>query len=377
MDPPHVGVFSVPVNLTIFVPEWGGGGVERVTLNLLERLDREKYRPTLLLSERYLTYDIPEDVQVHVLGRRRLKWALPAIVAHFRKSPPDLLLSHMSLGNSWSILGRAFSLRDFRIICVEHNTLSVEYAYGPRLRKMLPALMRMTHRHADAIVAVSRTSAEDLAEVLGPAPPRIEVIYNPVASSRILDLAAEEIDHPWFNSRQYKVILSVGRLSKQKNYPLLIEAFARVLQDEPHSRLVIIGEGEKRAELERQVRDLSIAEAVAIPGFIQNPYPYMKRAAVFVLSSIYEGLPTVLVEAMACGSPVVATDCPGGVREILDDGRYGVLVPEDDVDSLAREIRKQLGSERAPRQSEERAQTFSVEQAMNAYEELFSSVLAR
>ncbi|MGB2886052.1 MAG: glycosyltransferase, partial [Dehalococcoidia bacterium] len=163
---------------------------------------------------------------------------------------------------------------------------------------------------------------------------KIEVIYNPVITPELLEKAREPVDHPWFQPGEPPVVLGVGRLTEQKDFPTLLRAFALV-RKERAARLVILGEGEDRPELKALVDELGIAEDVDMPGFVDNPYGYMAGAAVFALSSRWEGLPTVLIEAMALGKPVVATDCPSGAREILNDGRYGTLVPVGDAKRLA------------------------------------------
>jgi len=173
------------------------------------------------------------------------------------------------------------------------------------------------------------------------------VIYNPVVSPELYEKADAPLEHPWFRSNQPPVILGVGRHYPQKGFDTLLRAFARVRQETP-ARLVILGEGPERPNLERLASELGVAADVDMPGFDPNPFRYMKRAGVFVLSSRYEGLPNVLIQAMACGCPVVSTDCPNGPAEILDGGRYGALVPVDDVEAMARAIVRALLGQVAP-----------------------------
>ena len=364
--------------ITIIVPEWSSGGVERVVLNLLARLDRERFEPSLLIFRSYETaLDLPTDVAVIDLSARRVKYALPAVARHLHRHPPDVVLSHMSVGNSWALISRALARQRYPIVCVEHSTLSVEYEHGSCAQRLIPWLIRRTHRWADAIVSVSRASAEDLERLLAPNPPPIEVIYNPVVSDHIDQLARGRAAHPWFDEPDLHVILSVGRLANSKNFSRLIRAFAGVAREDPSTRLVILGEGLLRTDLEAEIARAGLEDVVAMPGFVENPYPSLSRAAVFALSSVYEGLPTVLIEAMACGTPIVATDSAGGVREILEDGRFGTIVPQDDdalTAGLLRAIRD--GNQRAE-DLRRRAADFSVETAVEAYERLLDSVIAR
>ncbi len=184
-------------------------------------------------------------------------------------------------------------------------------------------------------MAVSRGAADDLARTLGIPRERVEVVYNPVITPAILARAKMALDHPWFAPGQPPVIIGVGRLTRQKDFPTLIRAFAEVRRQRS-ARLIILGEGEERAALEALIAELGVGDDVSLPGFHENAMAYMARAALFVLSSAWEGLPTVLIEALAAGTRVVSTDCPSGPREILQGGRLGALVPVGDSGALAR-----------------------------------------
>jgi glycosyltransferase involved in cell wall biosynthesis len=169
----------------------------------------------------------------------------------------------------------------------------------------------------------------------------VKVVYNPVLTPSNLGQARESPDHPWLRAGQPPVVLGVGRLTRQKDFRLLIRCFAAVRQRRC-ARLIILGEGEQRAELEDLVRELGLERDVSLPGYRDNAMAYMARSKVFVLSSAWEGLPTVLIEALAAGTQVVSTDCPSGPREILQGGRLGALVPVGDVDSMTRAVNDAL-----------------------------------
>ena len=193
--------------------------------------------------------------------------------------------------------------------------------------------MQRTYLHADAIVAVSNGVADDLANVVGLPRECVTTIYNPTVHPQLLALAQARLEHPWFAAGAPPVVLGVGRLGKSKDFPTLIKAFARLRTERP-ARLLILGGTDKvskwdesRDQLMALAAELGVVDDVSLPGFVANPFAYMTRAAVFVLSSQYEGFPNVLVEALACGCPVVSTDCPSGPSEILDKGKYGRLVP--------------------------------------------------
>jgi glycosyltransferase involved in cell wall biosynthesis len=220
----------------------------------------------------------------------------------------------------------------------EQNTLSMESGHSAQLRqRLVPALVRRSYPRADGIAAVSGGVADDLAAVVGLPRQRVRVINNPVIVPELASMSAQPCDHPWLTGDHPPVLLAVGRLAPQKDFTCLLRAFAQV-RASTTARLLILGEGPERARLEALARDLGVADDVMLPGWVGNPYPYMARADLFVLSSRWEGLPTVLIEALYCGLRIVATDCPSGPREILDEGRFGALVPVGDPDALAAEI---------------------------------------
>ncbi len=229
----------------------------------------------------------------------------------------------------------------------------------------MPNFIRIFYPWADEIVTVSNGVADDFASITGLRRERIQVIYNPVVTPEILEKAEEPLNHPWFTPGEPPVILSVGRLAKQKDYPTLIRAFALVHRECP-ARLMILGEGEERPKLEALIQELGLDDDVSLPGFVDNPYAYMSRAAVFVLSSAWEGFGNVLVEAMAVGTPVVATDCPSGPAEILGGGKWGKLVPVGDIEKIAKAIIETLEDLNRPDVTK-RAQDFGIEKLVQNY----------
>lgn len=218
----------------------------------------------------------------------------------------------------------------------ERNTLSqiVKFQSADLRVRIMPQLVRWFYPWADCIVAVSQGVADDLRKLLKISDTRVQAIYNPVITPDLQVQVRADLDHPWFQNREPPVILAIGRLTAQKDYPLLIAAFAQTLKTH-RARLLILGEGEERPALENLIRDLGLEDDVSMPGFVSNPFPYIVRSATFVLSSRWEGLPGVLIEAMYCGVPLISTDCPSGPREILLDGEYGRLVPIQDVEALS------------------------------------------
>jgi glycosyltransferase involved in cell wall biosynthesis len=236
-----------------------------------------------------------------------------------------------------------------------------------RLR-IMPQLVRWFYPWADCIVAVSQGVADDLRRFLKISDSRIQVIYNPVITPDLQVQVQADLNHPWFQNGEPPVIVAIGRLTAPKDYPLLIAAFARVLKSH-RARLLILGEGEERSALESLIRELGLGNDVSMPGFVSNPFPYIVRSAAFVLSSRWEGLPGALIEAMYCGIPLISTDCPSGPREILLDGKYGRLVPIQDVDALSVAICDALDS-KIPSPPSESWQRFNIDTVLDQYIEV-------
>jgi len=317
-----------------------GGGAERVMLALAACFAERDIEVDIVVTDARgaLLDDVPRNVRLVNLGSRRIIMSLLPLVRYLRRERPDALLAALAPTNCIAVWARAIARVPLRLVVTEHNTLSKSTVGATLSRaRLLPPLMRYSYPLADAIVAVSAGVAEDLAATIGLPRARIDVIHNPVVSSSMLEKSHAPIHHPWFKRGEPPVILGVGRLTKQKDFPLLIRAFAR-LRAQKEARLMILGEGDERAYLQTLVTELKLEEDVSLSGFVSNPYAYMRQAAVFVLSSGWEGFGNVLVEAMACGTPVVSTDCPSGPSEILENGKWGKLVPVGDELGMAQAI---------------------------------------
>jgi glycosyltransferase involved in cell wall biosynthesis len=243
----------------------------------------------------------------------------------------------MTHANIVAVLAGKLARVHTRIVISERCTLSIASRNSSFLRGHFLPIARLVYPHADAIVAVSEGVADDLASTLRLPRSKIQAIYNPVVTQQLWDKARETLDHPWFTDGEPPVVISVGRLTRAKDFPTLIGAFALVHREMP-ARLMILGEGEERSRLESLVSQLGLEKAASLPGFIENPHKYVANASAFVLSSRWEGLPNALIEALVLGTPVVSTDCPSGPREILGNGEFGKLVPVGNVEALAAAI---------------------------------------
>jgi glycosyltransferase involved in cell wall biosynthesis len=289
----------------------------------------------LAVAEGPYLAEVAAAVRVVDLRARGVVVSLPGLTGYLRRERPDAMLSAMNHANVIVLLARRLAGVRTRVVVSERAHLSLSLANEPSRRaRLLPWFMRRTYRWADGVVAVSAGVADDLAQATGLSRASISVIHNPVVTEQMLSLAQAPLDHPWFAPEEPPVILAVGRLAPEKKFDVLLQAFAR-LRRERRARLLILGEGERRSELEALAGALGVADDVALPGFEPNPYAYMRRAGLFVLSSRFEGLPNALIQAMTCGVPVVSTDCPSGPAEILENGRWGRLVPVGDVEALA------------------------------------------
>lgn len=328
-----------PRHLALFVSFSGTGGVERVTLNLLQGLSAEPdVRVDLLLvvARRGTPPVIPwPNIRVINLGVRHSQMAIPALVRYLRSERPDVLMVAKDRAIRTAILAHALAGVNTRLVGQLHMNMQGFLRGKSFLTRWLRlAPMRWLFPSLDKIIGVSEGVVEDTLEITGMPRERVVAIRNPVITPELEDMAKAEVAHPWFKEA-IPIVLGAGRLTPEKDFPTLIRAFAR-LRAQRSSRLVIIGEGPLAPELRELTRALGIEADVDFPGFTPNPFSYMQRAALFVMSSAWEGSGNVLVEALALGTPSVSTDCPFGPRETLADGRYGALVPVGDDMTLAK-----------------------------------------
>jgi glycosyltransferase involved in cell wall biosynthesis len=365
-------------SLTIYVPNLNCGGLERLQIDLAPFFIAAGLEVTFLLgaARGELLGNVPAEARVVTLnGTQQLKALLP-IVRYLRRARPAILLVHTEHTAIISLWARAIARGATRIIVCQHNTLSAQSQRTRWQYRILPILFRLFLGWADRIVAVSAGVAEDLVTCCGIARARIDVIYNGVVGSDFARKRAAPIDHPWFGAG-VPVIVAAGRMVEQKDFATLITAFATVAR-ERDVRLVLLGDGPLRPSLQEYAQSLGIAERIDMPGFCANLLPYLREAALVVLSSRYEGFSLVLAEALACGTPVVSTDCPHGPAEILDHGRYGRLTPVGDPAALAEAILATLTEAPPPRETlESRGYTFTVSASAEHYLDLFEDVLSQ
>ncbi len=319
---------------------------------------------------------LPDDIRLIDLHSRRARLSFPALYRYLRRCRPNVLISTLQDANVMALIAKILFGRRLLAVVRQANTFSMKYADAGLKLRMVMKLEKHLLPFADMVVANSCGASDDLKRNIPRISYKVRVIFNPVVWPDHHNMATISVDHPWFNDTRLPVILSCGRLVDQKGYSTLIRAFAELLRSRP-ARLVILGEGPKRQGLIKLIRDLGIAHAVDLPGFYLNPFAYMAKAQVFVLASLYEGFPNVLVQAMACGTPVVSTDCPSGPKEILEDGRYGCLVPVEDSYSLARAITETLDNPLKPDLLITRAKVYSAQASIDQYIKIITAYKPR
>jgi glycosyltransferase involved in cell wall biosynthesis len=329
-------------DLSILASFSGEGGVERMLLNLVNVMAESGLRIDLLLIKtrsRHLDEIHPAVNRIN-LGSRHTATSLLPLSRYLKRTQPPCLLAAKERAGRIAVIARILAgASHTRLVLRLGTNLTAAFAHKSGWRLFLRRLpIRLLYPRIDRIVAVSEGVREDTLRVSGVAPDKVVVIRNPVVTPRMLEAAAAASPHPWLGDPEHPVILGVGRLTVQKDFPTLLRAFADLHSSRP-CRLIILGDGRQRETLLGLSRELGISESVVLPGFTPNPYAYMQRAKLFVLCSRWEGSPNVLTEAMALGTPVVSTDCPSGPRELLDRGRIAPLVPVGDWQALSEAMR--------------------------------------
>ena len=364
--PPNSGTHR-PV--AVMLGSFFGRGVCRVRLNLCAGLVARNYRVDLLVinGKGEMRNGVPEGVRVIDLRSSRALAAIPSIRRYINNNDPQAIISAEDHLNVATLIARQLSRRRPPISVsthVLHNHDASKPIWTKRYWMRFP--VRWLYPLATSRIAVSTGMADVMAEVTGLRRDSIDTVFNAIVTPDVAIKAAADVPHPWLEDPNVPVVLGVGRLTDVKDFPTLIRAIARLRQIRP-VRLMLLGDGHRKPELNALVRNLKIEDAVFFTGFVDNPYAYLGRAKLFVLSSLREGLPGVLIQAMACGCPVVSTDCPHGPREILDGSRFGPLVPVGDVEALSRAMGEVLDHPLNPQILKDRAALFEVNHIIDEY----------
>ena len=356
-------------DLAVFVASLFHGGVGKMRVHLINEMARRGHRVELLLANRDSPYMDLVDPAIRVVhtGTSNAVTGIPAVALYLLRARPRVMLAQRVRVNVLTLRARALARSATRMFVTVNTNMSRELAaLKPYKRERhLGLLMRYFPRN-DGIIAVSHGVAADLSQLINIPIDRIKVAPNPTVTPELTQLAAAPLDHPWFASGAPPVIVGMGRLEPQKDFPTLLRAFATLRRDRP-CRLMILGEGKQRHLLLHEATGLGIQDDVQFPGFVKNPYAYLSRAALFVLSSTWEGSPNSLTEALALGTPLVSTDCPDGPREILEGGRHGPLVKVGDAAALAAAMAATLDHPPERKTLRAAAQRYTLERSASAY----------
>lgn len=358
--------------IALFLASFFGRGVARIRINLCEELLARGYQVDLVVANGTgaLRDNVPAGVNLIDLKASRLIAALPGYLRYIRDVKPDAIISAQDHVNVVALIARRLARSDVPISVSVHNLHRLEASRSPASRGYwMQYFVRWTYPWATARVAVSSGLGDDMAETTGLPRDSITTVFNPVVTQTMLDQSRADCPHPWLEDGQPPVIIGVGQLTFQKDFETLIRAFDRV-RKERDVRLMILGTGFREEALHQFTAEMGLDDVVKFTGYVDNPFVYMRRASLFVLSSIHEGLPGVLIQAMACGCPVVSTDCPHGPKEILRDGAYGPLVPIKDDAALARAMVATLDSPTPSEILETRARDFEIGHIVDQYAEL-------
>lgn len=362
-----------PKTIFLYTPTLEGG-VGRIVINLFKGFKNKNYKTTIIvnnLNNKFIINDSGISLKTEIINLKvkHTYQAIWKITKILKKHNPYIIISHIFHANIAILIIKKFFKITSKIIICEHISLKESLRRINFLKRIIiKFLIKFFYSTSDFIVGVSQNNTSEIEEIIGPLyKNKIKTIYNPIVEDLIFIKAEAKINHPWFNNN-YKIILSSGRLTEQKDYPTLIKAF-KIVHNKISTKLIILGEGPEKKSILSLIKELKLENDIDLVGFVENPYPYYKYCDLFVLSSRYEGLPTVLIEALAFGKPVISTDCLTGPSEILENGKYGKLVPVGDYNALAKAILEIINNDLIFEEAllKERAKEFDLESRVNDY----------
>ena len=354
--------------ISFVLPNLRGGGAERICVDLARIFAELGHSVEFVLMS--ATGELIPEVQTKFklvnLNALKTRNVPIALARYLKEHKPDALIAHMWPLTTAAVIGRALSNQRCKLLLVEHCMLSIQYeTWGILNYLMLRSTLTFNSRYADVIAAVSEGAANDLAALVRLPAEKIKVLHNPIPQRPMPNTEARERAIEWWGKSSGERILNVGSFKDQKDHPLLLRAFALLAR--PDAKLMLLGHGENEKMLRSLSVELGIANRVIFPGFYPDPSPFYATADLFVLSSVYEGLPTVLIEALSFGLPIVSTDCPSGPAEILENGRFGRLVPVGDAQALAQSIDEALSAPLERAELMRRSLDFAPEIAARKY----------
>lgn len=365
--------------VVFYLSDFQSGGTEWFALRLARELKDKGIMPLFLVSQKKgeLIKLIRSEFDTTVLNGKgynlgALLLTLPATLRFLKQHKPDALISGLPLLNIIAAIAIQFTKHPCKLIAVEHMRHNEDGNVFFRMKqKIKQHLTCWVHKRATNVVCVSKTVLNDMVKGVCGDAYKPQLIYNPIVPSNVESLKNEVVSHRWINNKKAPLLLAIGRLLPVKDFETLLRAFKGLLETQD-AKLLLLGEGTEIEGLETLIAELKIQNHVSMPGTVDNVFPYLKAADIFVLSSTNEAFGNVIVEALACGTPVVSTDC-GGPREILEDERFGLLVPPSNPAALKEAIIKALKREHDANALIERSKDFSGKAAADAYIKLLNT----
>jgi glycosyltransferase involved in cell wall biosynthesis len=353
--------------ITLLLPDLTGGGAERVAVNLVNQFVSLGYKCQIVLLVNKGVYHTCLDPRVEVveLGVKRVRGTLLPLVKHLRTERPDALLVFMWPLTVIAVVAKWLARVPLTLVVAEHQTLSLSEASNTLRFFFLKISMRLGFRYADQVVCVSRGASRDLAQIASLPKQSVKTIYNPIVQAREKSSQPVPDYTQWWFGEHYRLV-AAGKLKKQKDYPTMLRALVLIRRC-LNVRLLILGDGEEKAQLQKLASDLRVDDIIDFAGFVPEPYIFMHRAHLFLHTARWEGFGNVIVEALEAGLPIVCTDCPSGPREILENGKFGSLVSVGNFERVAHETVLLLRGENNPERQKARARDFTVESSAIEY----------
>jgi glycosyltransferase involved in cell wall biosynthesis len=359
--------------IAFFFSTSGHSGVDRAVKHLIPSLVSRGYQVDLLHVDKHGPYVDPhqQGVRVIELGQKSTYLCLLPLIKYLRTEQPRVLLSDKDRVNRTALLAKYLSKSQCYQVLSSGTTISIDLQHRGWLERWIQKnSMGRLYPYADQVIVNSEGVADDMTDYTGLSRSLIKVVPRPVIPNEVFNTQFSRPDHPWFAEGEPPVILGVGELGERKDFETLIRAFAK-LRAVRECRLVLLGKGKQKEQLQALAMELGVEQDVDLAGFKTNVFDYMAHAALFALTSLWEGLGFVLIEALALGTPVVSVDCPSGPREILDNGKYGPLVATKDVDALSKAMQDTLTNPLDKQTLKQAAMPYSTEVATDAYLDAF------
>lgn len=354
----------MPKKIVILLPNLGGGGAERMMSNLALKFFEWGHHVEIVLCKKEGIYleRIPQAIKITELNSYHVLPTALKFRKYLKSNNPQYVIAALEYTNAAAVLANLINRKKVKVMASVRCNISDAIKSISFINKLyIKFLIRFFYPKANTLVAISNGVAQDLSKISGIPLKDIKVIYNPAFDWPVIDMAlSNEYTHPWLEEKTHKTIIGVGRLMKQKDFITLIKAIQFLLISDKSYKLLILGEGKEENYLNTYIFQNELTDSIEIISFKKNPFVFIAKADVFVLSSIYEGFGNVVVEALACGTQVVATDCPSGPAEILENGKYGFLTPVGDEKAMAKNIEKAIESPIDKRVLVKRAAEFDV-----------------